>query len=60
MIRYEPDDEWAVRAADSSVTELLMAKLIDEEGAQFAREIIAQQLHVRLSLLGVRPQENSN
>ncbi len=60
MIRYEPDEKWSERTADSSVTELLMAKLIDEKDAQWAREIIAQQIHVRLSLLGVRPLENSN
>ncbi|HXY00323.1 MAG TPA: hypothetical protein VEI54_05335 [Candidatus Limnocylindrales bacterium] len=39
---------WSDQAAALSVDELLIAKLIQPDQADFARRIVAQQLHVLL------------
>lgn len=39
---------WSQRAAESSVNELLLGKVIRPDQADFARKIIAQDLHVML------------
>ncbi len=50
--RIEANDEawlaWSEEAAVLSVDELLMGKVIRSDQAEFARKIIAQQLHILL------------
>jgi hypothetical protein len=45
---------WSDKAAALSVDELLVAKLIHADQADFARRIVAQQLHILL-ISGVLP-----
>lgn len=45
---------WSDKAAALSVDELLVAKLIHADQADFARQIVAQQLHILL-VSGVLP-----
>jgi hypothetical protein len=54
---YLPDLEWSKLAAESAVDELLIAKLIPAEQADWAREIIAQDIHIQL-VSGRRPKES--
>jgi len=58
-VRYLSDLEWSKHAAASAVDELLVAKLISEEKADWAREIVAQDIHVQL-LSGIRPKESES
>jgi hypothetical protein len=50
--RIETNNEawltWCERAASSSVDELLIGKVIQPDQAEFARKIIAQDLHLML------------
>ena len=51
MIDAEGDKalkEWCERAAASAVDELLVAKLVSPEGAEWARQIVAQDLFIQL------------
>jgi hypothetical protein len=56
--RNAKDLRWSDMAAASIVDELLVAKLITEDQAEWAREIVAQDIHIKL-VSGLRPQ-NSN
>ena len=56
--RDAADLKWSEIVAASAVDELLVAKLIASDQAQWAREIIAQDIHVKL-VSGLRPP-NSN
>jgi hypothetical protein len=55
--RYIADLEWSNRVAESVVIELLVAKLIPEAQAGWAREIVAQDIHILL-VSGLRPKED--
>jgi hypothetical protein len=57
FVRYLPDLEWCKHAAGSAVDELMVAKLISEEEADWAREIVAQDIHIQL-VSGIRPRES--
>jgi hypothetical protein len=52
-----PDLEWCEMAATSVVEELLVAELISEIHAGWARDIVAQDIHIKL-LMGLRPVED--
>jgi hypothetical protein len=52
------DIRWSEQIAASIVDELLVAKLIREDQAEWAREIVAQDIHIQL-VSGFRPP-NSN
>ncbi|WP_213738537.1 hypothetical protein [Bradyrhizobium sp. dw_411] len=54
---YRPDLEWSKWVAESVVDELSVAKLIPEDQVNWARDIVAQDIHIKL-LAGWRPQEN--
>jgi hypothetical protein len=54
--RYLPDLEWSKFVAASVVDELLVAKLLPEDQANWAREIVAQDIHIQL-ISGLRPEE---
>ncbi len=56
--RDKADDEWSQFCGRLAVEELLIAKIIAPETAEWAREIIAQQIFVLL-VSDVRPA-NSN
>jgi hypothetical protein len=56
--RNEADLYWCDQIAISVVDELLVAKLIPEEKLNWAREIVAQDIHIKL-VSGFRPP-NSN
>ncbi len=53
------DIRWSEVVADSIVVELLVAKLIDDTQAEWARKIIAQDIHIKL-VSGFRPPVISN
>jgi hypothetical protein len=53
---YLPDLEWCERAGASAVDELLVAKLITSEQADWARKIVSQDLYIQL-VSGIRPQD---
>jgi hypothetical protein len=57
--RYLSDLEWSKHAAASAVDELLVAQLISEEKADWAREIVAQDIHIQLAS-GIRPKESES
>jgi hypothetical protein len=54
--KYYPDLEWCRIIAESVVEELLVAKLIREDQAEWTRLIVGQDIHIKL-LMGLRPQE---
>jgi hypothetical protein len=56
--RNAEDLRWSDMVAASVVDELLVAKLIREDQAEWAREIVAQDIHIKL-VSGSRPP-NSN
>jgi hypothetical protein len=56
--RNEADIRWSERVGASVVDELLVAKLITEQQAEWARKIVTQELHINL-VSGFRPP-NSN
>ena len=56
--RNAEDIRWSEQVAASVVDELLVAKLIAEDQAKWARQIVAQDIHVQL-VSGFRPP-NSN
>jgi hypothetical protein len=56
--RNAEDIRWSEQIAASIVDELLVAKLIREDRAEWAREIVAQDIHIQL-VSGFRPP-NSN
>ena len=56
--RNAADINWSKEVGASIVDELLVAKLIREDQAEWAREIVAQDIHIKL-VSGFRPP-NSN
>jgi hypothetical protein len=58
-VRYLPDLEWSEHAAASVVDEILVAKLISVEKADWAREIIAQDIHIQL-VSEIRPKDSES
>ncbi|WP_456742348.1 hypothetical protein [Bradyrhizobium sp. USDA 4354] len=56
--RNAADIRWSEQIAASIVDELLVAKLIAEDQAGWARQIVAQDIHIQL-VSGFRPP-NSN
>ena len=56
--RNAADIRWSEKVGASIVDELLVAKLIREDQAEWAREIVAQDIHIKL-VSGIRPP-NSN
>jgi hypothetical protein len=56
--RNAEDIRWSEQVAASIVDELLVAKLISEDQAEWARQIVAQDIHIQL-ISGSRPP-NSN
>ena len=56
--RNAEDLRWSDMAAASIVDELLVAKLITEDQAEWAREIVAQDIHIKL-VSGLRPPNSS-
>lgn len=56
--RNAEDIRWSEQVAASVVDELLVAKLIMEDQAKWARQIVAQDIHIQL-VSGFRPP-NSN
>lgn len=56
--RYLPDLEWSRHAAASAVDELLIAKLLPIDKADWAREIVAQDIHIQL-VSGLRPKDSA-
>jgi hypothetical protein len=45
---HRPDEQWSELAASLAVDELIAGKLITSDQADFARRIVAQQLHILL------------
>ncbi|MBB4369488.1 hypothetical protein GGD63_002278 [Bradyrhizobium sp. cir1] len=56
--RNAEDIRWSEQIAASIVDELLVAKLIAEDQAEWARQIVAHDIHIQL-ISGFRPP-NSN
>ncbi|WP_092021909.1 hypothetical protein [Bradyrhizobium sp. OK095] len=56
--RNAEDIRWSEQVAASIVDELLVAKLISEDQAEWARQIVAQDIHIQ-PISGSRPP-NSN
>ena len=56
--RNELDLLWSFNVGASVVDELLVAKLIREDQAEWARQIVSQDIHIKL-IGGYRPP-NSN
>ena len=56
--RNAEDIRWSEQVAASIVDQLLVAKLIREDQAAWARQIVAQDIHIQL-VSGFRPP-NSN
>ena len=54
--RNELDLKWCAAAAASAVDELLVAGLLPADQAEWARQIIAQDLHIQL-VSGRRPPD---
>jgi hypothetical protein len=52
--RTKADDRWCNCIAESIVDELLVAKLIPAEQADWARRIVSQEMFINL-VSGVRP-----
>ena len=52
--RDEADLRWSERVGASIVDELLVAKLISDDQAEWARQIVAQDIHIKL-ISGFRP-----
>ena len=52
--RNAADIRWSEQISASIVDELLVAKLITEDQAEWARQIIAQDIHIKLAS-GFRP-----
>ena len=52
--RNELDLLWSENVGASIVDELLVAKLIREDQAEWARQIVAQDIHIKL-VSGYRP-----
>jgi hypothetical protein len=52
--RNAADIRWSEQISASIVDELLVAKLITEDQAEWARQIIAQDIHIKL-VSGFRP-----
>jgi len=52
--RNAADIRWSEQVSASIVDELLVAKLITEDQAEWARQIIAQDIHIKL-VSGFRP-----
>ena len=56
--RNAEDIRWSQMVAASVVDELLVAKLLTEDGAEWARQIVAQDIHIQL-VSGRRPPNSS-
>jgi hypothetical protein len=56
--RNAADIRWSERVSASIVDELLVAKLITEDQAEWARQIIAQDIHIKF-VSGFRPRNLS-
>jgi hypothetical protein len=56
--RNRADIRWAEKVGASIVDELLVAKLIAEDQAEWARQIVTQDIHIKL-VSGFRPS-NAN
>jgi hypothetical protein len=56
--RNAADIRWSEEVGASIVDELLVAKLITEDQAEWARQIVSQDIHIKL-VSGFRPP-NSN
>jgi hypothetical protein len=54
VTRNELDLLWSENVGASIVDELLVAKLIREDQAEWARRIVAQDIHIKL-ISGYRP-----
>jgi hypothetical protein len=52
------DDVWSIRVAESIVDELLGAKVITEDQAEWTRKIVAQDIWIRL-ISGFRPTDSN-
>ncbi|PDT87020.1 hypothetical protein CO669_27605 [Bradyrhizobium sp. Y36] len=56
--RNAKDIRWSEQVAASIVDELLVAKLIAEDRAEWARQIVAQDIHIQL-ISGFRPPSSN-
>ncbi|KRR10446.1 hypothetical protein CQ12_10290 [Bradyrhizobium jicamae] len=56
--RNEADIKWSEEVGASIVEELLVANLIREDQAEWARQIVAQDIHIKL-VSGFRPQDSN-
>ena len=57
VTRNELDLLWSENVGASIVDELLVANLISQNQAEWAREIVAQDIHIKLAM-GYRPPDS--
>jgi hypothetical protein len=56
--RDKADEVWSSRVAASIVDELLVAKLVTEDQADWTRKIVAQDIWIKL-ISGFRPPDSN-